>query len=108
LNSKLTRRDAEFILVFYEFGFTKPELAREYGVHVDTIRNVLKGKSFQGRPLRSSRRKLTDDQARQVLAWAAEGVGEVRIQKRLRAQGTEIGRSTVRQVINGQSYQDVT
>ena len=91
--------------MFYEFGISKPKLAREYGVHVDTIRNVLAGRSFQGRPLRSGLRKLTDDQVRQIREWATEGLGEARIQKKL---GNIVGRSTVRQVINRTSYQDVT
>lgn len=98
-------RDAEFIRVFYEFGFTKPQIAREYGIHVDTVRNVVIGKSFSGQPMRSSKRKLTDDQARQVREWAAEGLGEVKISRNLDGL---IGRSTVRQVVNGLSYQDVT
>lgn len=105
MNCKLTSRDAEFMRLFHEFGFTKPQLAKEYKVHIDTVRNVLIGKSFRGEPLRSARRKLTDDQARQVLAWAAAGLGEVKIQRNL---GGIIGRSTVRQVINRESYQDVS
>lgn len=108
MNFKLTSRDAEFIHLFHEFGFKKPQLAKEYEVHLDTIRNVLNGKSHHGKPLRNSLRKLTDDQARQVLAWSAEGLGEIRIQNRLKAQGIEIGRSTIRQVIKRQSYQEVT
>lgn len=104
MNCKLSQRDADFMRLFHEFGFTKSQLAGEYGVHVDTVRNVILGKSFRGEPLRSSRRKLTDDQARQVLAWAAAGLGEVKIAQNL---GGVIGRSTVRQVINRESYQDV-
>lgn len=108
MNSKLSPLDAEFIKVFEEFGFTKPQLAREYGVHVDTVRNVLNGKSFHGPAPRSKQRKLTDDQARQVLRWAGEGLGEVKIQRGLlREYGVRIGRSTVRQILHGQSYQDV-
>lgn len=108
MNSKLTSRDAEFIHLFHEFGFTPPQLAKEYGRHRDTIRNVLNGKSHYGKPLPSSLRKLTNDQARQILAWSAEGLGDMRIQNRLKAQGVEIGRSTIRQVISRQSYQDVS
>jgi transposase len=105
LNSKLTDRDANFIRVFHEFGFTKPQLAREYGIHVDTVRNVITGRSFHGQPAPSKSRKLTDDQVRQVRLWSGEGLGEVRIAKRL---GNVIARSTVRQIVHRKSYQDVT
>ena len=105
MNCKLTSQDAEFIRVFHEFEISSSKLAKEYGVHVDTIRNIVNGKSFQGNPLRSKQRKLTDDQARQVREWAAAGLGEVKIAKNL---GGIIGRSTVRQIINNESYQDVT
>ena len=105
MNCKLTSRDAEFIRVYHEFGIAKTKLAREYGVHVDTIRNVINRVSFKGGPVRSKMRKLTDDQVRQVHAWSAQGLGEVKIQRNL---GGIIGRSTVRQVINGESYRDVT
>lgn len=109
MNCKLSSQDADFMRMFYEFGFTQSQLAREYEVHPDTVRNVVTGRSFKGGPpRRSKKRKLTDDQARQVHKWADEGFGEVRIQRKLHSQGIEIGRSTVRQVINGQSYQDVT
>lgn len=104
---KLTSRDAEFIRLFAEFGFKKPQLAREYDVHTDTIGNVLNGKSFYGPEPPRIDRKLTDDQARQVLAWAAEGLGEIRIQNKLSQRGVNIGRSTIRQVIKRQSYQDL-
>jgi transposase len=96
--------DADFIRVFYEFGFTKKQLAQEYQVHVDTIRNVISGKSFQGITQRSRHRKLNDDQVRQVRAWAAQGLGEVKISKLL---GGLIGHSTVRQVMNRESYQEI-
>jgi len=105
VNCKLTSQDAELIRVFHEFGISKPKLAQEYGVHLDTIRNVVNGKSFRGQPVRSKKRKLTDDQVRQVHSWAAEGLGEVRIAKKL---DNIVARSTVRQVINRQSYRDVT
>ena len=105
MNRKLTNMDAEFIRLFDEFGFPKSQIAREYGVHVDTIRNVVLGKSFKGSVLRNKNRKLSDDQVRQIREWAAEGFGEARIAKKL---GGIIGRSTVRQVITGHSYQDVT
>jgi hypothetical protein len=95
--------------LFGEFGFTPQQLGREYEVHTDTARNVLNGKSHQGLLIRSSLRKLTDDQARQIRQWAApppagEGLGEARIRRRL---GGIVGCSTIRQVINRESYQDV-
>jgi hypothetical protein len=96
--------------VFHEFGFTPRQLGLEYGVHTDTARNVVKGKSFQPPkpPQPSKLRKLTDDQVRQIRRWAAEeGYGEARIQRRLKYLGVEIGRSTIRQVINRESYQEV-
>lgn len=107
-NAKLTSRDADFMRVFAEFGFKAPQLAKEYEVHPDTARNVLNGTSHTGKGLPpSALRKLTDDQVRQIRAWAAEGLGEARIQNRLKTQGIEIGRSTIRQVINRVSYRDV-
>lgn len=108
MNFKLTPQQAEMMKVFREFNFTPIQIAKAYGVHADTVRNVLSGKSHHGTPPPRSDRKLTGDQARQVLAWSAEGLGEMRIQNRLKAQGTEIGCSTIRQVINRQSYQDVS
>jgi transposase len=104
LNSKLTSRDASFIRLFEEFGFSKPQLAEEYGVHVDTIRNVVRGKSFRGGVTRNKNRKLNDEQVRQIHELAAQRFGEARIAKAL---GGVVSRSTVRQVMSGKSYKDV-
>ena len=104
MSQKLLTRQAEMIKVFAEFGFTRQQLAVEYGVHPDTIRNILRGTSFAGEGSRRKDRKLSDDQVRQIRAWAAEGHKEQKIAGLL---GNVISRSTVRQVIVGKSYQDV-
>lgn len=102
-------RDAELIRVFAEFGYRTGELATEYDVHPDTIRNVVKGSSFKPEGHKSrgqcNRRKLNDSQVRYVRELAAQGLGEQAIAKRLNGV---IGRSTVRQVMSGKTYQDVT
>lgn len=46
MSRKLTQLDADMIRVFSEFGFSKPQLAQEYHIHTDTVRNVLNYKSF--------------------------------------------------------------
>lgn len=105
---RLMMGDAELIRVFAEFGFRTGQLAREYDVHPDTIRNIVKGASFKpgGRGGRgpNKKRKLNEGQVRQIREWAAEGHGEQTISMKL--DGV-IRRSTVRQVIDGKTYKDV-
>ena len=107
-NSKLQMRDAELIRVFSEFGFSSRQLAAEYGVHADTIRNVLHFKSFNPsavHPYRQNkRRKLNDDQVRLIRRLKNDGLGEQAIAKKL---GGTVHRSTVRQVMHGVTYQDI-
>jgi len=102
-------RDAELIRVFAEFGFTTGQLAREYDVHRDTIRNVVKGASFRPEGHRSRGqcryRKLSAEQVRHIRALAAGGFGEQAIARKLNGI---VGRSTVRQVMAGTTYRDVT
>lgn len=105
---KLDMRDAGFIRVFYEFGISHGKLAREYEVHTDTIRNVLHGKSFNPEappPPRSSLRKLSSEQVRMIRRWHAEGESDGRIRELL---GGYVTKSTIRQVISGKTYKDVT
>jgi len=98
------------IRVFKEAGYTTGQLAREYGVHADTIRNVVKGASHA--PGKNSKldghrrlRKLTDDQVRVIRRMAGEGFGEHAISRQL---GKVVHRATIRQVMRRQTYQDVT
>lgn len=104
MGSKLTPYDATMIPVFREF-FSRSEVAREYGVHRDTIRNVEKGVSFSTLVSRRKDRKLSDDEIRQIRLWEGQGHREHAITTLLE---NKVSRSTVRQVLNGQSYQDVT
>jgi len=106
MSLKLTPVDAEWIRVFAEFGFSKRDLSKEYGVHVDTVRNILNGTSFNGDPRkRVQPRKLTDEQVRFIREQMALGHKEQAIARML--QGV-VGRSTVRQVMEGKSYADVS
>lgn len=106
MSLKLSATDADWIRVFAEFGYTKRALAKEYGVHVDTVRNILNGTSFNGDPKkRTQPRKLTDEQVRFIREQVRLGHKEQAIARML--QGV-VGRSTVRQVIEGKSYSDVT
>ncbi len=106
MSLKLTPLDAEWIRLYAEFGFSKRALSKEYGVHVDTVRNILNGTSFNGDPKkRVQPRKLTDEQVRFIREEMKKGSKEQAIARML--QGV-VGRSTVRQVMEGKSYQDVT
>lgn len=108
MSKKLRMRDAELIRVFAEFGFTPRQLAREYDVHADTVRNVVKGTSFKPGPHKGSphanQRKLNPEQVRQIRTLAAEGHREQFIARKL---GYVVRRGTVRQVIHGITYKDV-
>ena len=101
-------RDAELIRVFHEFGFSPRKLASEYEVHTDTIRNVLNRRSFNppaGHLYRQSKhRKLSPWQVHWIRQWASNGLGEQAIAKKLDGA---VHRSTVRQVMQGITYQDV-
>lgn len=106
MSLKLTPLDAEWIRLYAEFGFSKRTLSKEYGVHVDTVRNILNGTSFNGDPKkRTQERKLTTEQVRFIHRQVALGHKEQAISKMLKGV---VGRSTVRQVIEGKSYADVT
>src|ERR1700757_1783703 len=100
LPSKLTHDQADMIRVFKEAGYTTGQLAKEYGVHADTIRNVVKGASFTAEPkdpkLDGHRRlrKLTDDQVRVIRKMAGEGFGEHAISRQL---GKGVHRATIPQ-----------
>lgn len=108
MSRKLEPAQAEMIKVFREFGFTKAALGREYGVHVDTIRNIDKGVSFNGGAPKRKDRKLSDDDIRFIRAKGASGIKEQQISNLLRTErNIEVSRSTVRQVLNGKSYKDV-
>lgn len=104
MSKKLRMRDAELIRVFAEFGFTPRQLAREYDVHADTVRNVVKGTSFKPGGPRVNQRKLNPEQVRQIRTLAAEGHREQFIARKL---GYVVRRGTVRQVIHGITYKDV-
>jgi transposase len=116
VTTRLQFRDAEFIRVFHEFGFSHRQLAREYKRHTDTIRNILHGNSHKpgssraGSPgHRNDNRKLQDEHVRFVRLRAKEGQGEKRITVGLKENfGVEVSRSTVRQVMTGITYRDVT
>lgn len=106
-------RDAEFIRVFAEFGFSHRQLANEYGRHPDTIRNILHYTSHDPARTRESRRnknrKLADEHVLHVREWTTTcNFGEQKISRLLRETfGVEVSRSTVRQVMQGLTYQDV-
>jgi transposase len=107
-------RDAEFIRVFHEFGFSQRQLAREYRRHTDTIRSILHYSSHNpdsGSPNgghRNKNRKLEDEHVRFVRLRATEGQGEQKISMGLKEVfSVEVSRSTVRQVMQGITYQDV-
>lgn len=91
-------------------GFTLRQFAAEYGVHIDTIRNVINGNSFSDgpKPARGDghrrMRKLTDDQVRTIRKMAGEGLGEHAISSQL---GKPVHRATIRQVMMRKTYQDV-
>lgn len=106
MSLKLSATDAEWIRLYAEFGFSKRSLSKSYGVHVDTVRNILNGTSFNGDPKkRVQERKLTDEQVRFIRQQMKKGLKEQAIARLL--QGV-VGRSTVRQVMEGKSYADVT
>lgn len=101
-------RDAEYIRVFLEFGISKRALAREYEVCLDTIRSIASHRSFNPGappPNYNQHRKLDVSQVQEIRRLRALGYGEQRIAKAL---GGVITRSTVRQVIDGKTYRDVT
>lgn len=96
------------IRVFLEFGISKSALAREYNVHVDTIRNIDRGLSFSGSLTRRKDRKMSDVHIKFIRAQAALGYGEhVIVNDLYEGFAIEVSRSTVRQVIAGKSYKDV-
>jgi len=101
-------RDAEFIRLFAEFGYTAGQIAREYDVHPDTVRNVIRGNSFKPEGHRSrgqcNHRKLNAAQVRYIRELAATGLGEQAIARKI---NNVIGRSTVRQVMSGKTYREV-
>lgn len=110
MSCKLQQYDADLIRVFSEFGFTKRALAGEYDVHIDTVRNILNNRSFTGGKsgggkVNLANRKLNDDQVRFIHAQAALGHKEQKIASLL---GNVVSKSTVRQVIEGRSYAEVT
>lgn len=47
MSQKLTANQVRMIRVFREFQFSRAAVAREYGVHADTIRNIDNGTSFK-------------------------------------------------------------
>ena len=51
MSQKLTYEQAGMNRVFSDFGFSKPQLARENSIHVDTVRNILKNKSVPEKEL---------------------------------------------------------
>lgn len=104
MGQKLTASQAEMVRVFAEFGYTKAALAREYGVHVDTVRNILRGTSFNGTTPPRKDRKLDEEQVLWIRQWAADDLSDTMIVKKL---GGVVSRSTVRQVVEGRSYRDV-
>lgn len=103
MRQKLTADRAEMILVFRRY-FSRAAVAREYGVHPDTIRNVENGTSFAREPSRRKDRKLTDDEVRRVHAWGSQGFKEAKIAGLL---DNKVSRSTVRQILAGKSYKEV-
>lgn len=109
MSRKLPTRDAEFIRLFAEFGFTYVAIARAYELHPETVSNVVRGKShkregYAGSKPRLRLRKLNDEQVRKIRKLAAEGHGEQYIARQI---GYAVQRSTVRQVMDGKTYKDV-
>ena len=108
MSQKLRQDQADMIRVFSdELHVSKAALAREYGVHVDTVRNILNYKSFTGAEKKPSGqpRSLTDEQVRFIKAQARKGYKESAITKMMRGVAHK---STVRQVLEGKTYQDVS
>jgi hypothetical protein len=89
----------EMIRLFAEFGFSFAQLAQEYEIHTNTVRSIVNGAPDVIR----KDRKLTDDQIRQVRAWHAQGWGQQRISQELGI----ISKSSVRQILRGNSYRNV-
>lgn len=106
MSQKLTQDQADMIRVFAEFGFEKPQLAREYHVHQDTVRNVLNGLSFTGdaRKKTFQHQQPTDEQVRFIREQAREGYKEQAISTMLRGV---VARATVRMVLDGKLCQGV-
>ena len=100
---KLTKDQAEYIRLFKDIA--KPAaLAKEYGVCVATIHNVLNGKSFRDDKKPRSDRALTEETVREIRKLQAEGLSDWKIS---RLPGMP-PRSSVRQVLNGKSYKDIS
>lgn len=106
MSQKLTQDQADMIRMFSEFGFSKPQLAREYHVHTDTVRNVLNGLSFTGDTRKKDfhHQPPTDEQVRFIKEQAREGHKEQAIATMLRGV---VARATVRQVLDGKNQQGV-
>lgn len=107
MSQKLTQTQADMIRVFAEeTRATRASLAVEYDVHPDTIRNILNRKSFTGSSPASRRdRKLSNEQVFQIRALSKLGNKPDIIATKM---GHIVSKSTIRQVVNGQSYKDVT
>lgn len=98
----LTDTDAGYMRAFADY-FTTTEIAAEYGVHYETVRSVLDGRSHTGNP-RKHRcdRGYTWTQAREVWRIREEtGFGARRIS---RMTGVSLG--AVGSILKGESYQD--
>lgn len=106
LSQKLTQADADMIRVFAEETRAgRAALAREYGVHPDTIRNIVNRKSFTGGQPRRKDRKLTCEQVIQIRCLSKLGDKPDRIATKM---DHIVSKSTIRQIIEGKSYKDVT
>lgn len=106
MRRKLSDETIEMIKVLGEFVRPVP-LGREYGVHPDTIRNILAGKSHRASHQAPRRdRKIPDTEIREMRRLASkEGMREHAIKNHMQVP---YSRSTIRQVIDGLSYKDVT
>lgn len=101
---KLTQRDADMMRVFKEEipHLTQRALAAEYGVHPDTVFNVLHGKALTGEPRKPRRdRRCTTEEALEVRRLARDGMTQWHI-----ARATGLPRHRVRNILEGITYQE--
>lgn len=105
---KLSDRDVQFIQVFRDIpGITPRKVSREYGVHPDTVKNIWSGRARTGTPAARPRpdRRMSDDEVRAMRRLAGQGHGEQAIKI---IMSVPYSRSSIRQVITGVTYREIT
>ena len=106
----LTPEQARELVRLAALGSTDAALAERYGVHEKTVSRIRCGRGYTaatglkpGIARMGRRRRLSDEQAREILARYRSGIPRTRI-----AREFAVGRELVDRVITGRGYTDAT